>query len=60
MAIQRDDTDERQARLDWMIDEFRAAQKRQLVQRGIALRNRTQAIQQAMASSGRLPRDETD
>ena len=30
MVIDRDDSEERQARLDWMIDEFRKAQARRL------------------------------
>jgi hypothetical protein len=30
MNIDREDCDERQARLDWMIDEFRKAQSRRL------------------------------
>ena len=33
MSIDRDDSDERQAKLDWMINEFRAAQTRRLVKR---------------------------
>jgi hypothetical protein len=31
MSIDRDDCDERQARLDWMIEEFRQAQTRRLI-----------------------------
>ena len=31
MSIDRDDCNERQARLDWMIDEFRKAQTRRLM-----------------------------
>jgi hypothetical protein len=31
MSIDREDCDQRQARLDWMIDEFRKAQSRRLV-----------------------------
>ena len=49
MAIDRDDSDERQVRLDLMIEEFRAAQQRQLVKRGIALVKRAEAARQAMA-----------
>jgi hypothetical protein len=30
MSIDREDCDERQVRLDWMIDEFRQAQSRRL------------------------------
>jgi hypothetical protein len=33
MSIDRDDCDERQARLDWMINEFRTAQTRRLMKR---------------------------
>ena len=42
MAIQRDDTDERQARLDAMIEQIRA-EKRALLARGIALWRQTEA-----------------
>jgi hypothetical protein len=48
MAIDRSDHDERQARIDAMIEEFRAAQQRRLVKRGIVLWNRLEAAQQAM------------
>ena len=48
MAIDRKKSDERQARLDAMIEEFRAAQQRRLVKRGIALWNRAEAAQRAM------------
>ncbi len=37
IAIQRDATEERQARLDALIEELRAAEKRQLLKRGILL-----------------------
>ncbi len=51
MAIDRNDTDERQARLDTMIEEFRAAQQRQLVKReigaGEACRGRTAGVWRA-------------
>jgi len=46
MAIDRNDSDERQARLDAMIAEFRAAQQRRLVKAGKILWNRTEAAQQ--------------
>ena len=45
MAIQRDATDQRQARLDALIDELRAAEKRQLLKRGILLWTRAEAEQ---------------
>lgn len=54
MAIDRNDTDERQARLDLMIEEFRAAQQRRLVKQGIVLRNRAEAAQ-AMAYAAPPP-----
>ena len=45
MAIDRD---ARQARIDALIELFRAAQQRRLVKRGIALWKRAEATQQAM------------
>ena len=48
MAIDRNDRDERQARIDALIEEFRAARQRRLVRQGIALWNRAEAEQQAM------------
>ena len=48
MAIDRDDRDERQARIDALIEQFRAAQQRRLVKRGIALWRRAEAAPQAM------------
>jgi hypothetical protein len=47
MAIDRNDGEERQTRIGAMLDEFRAAQKQRLVNRGIALRNRTEAARRA-------------
>jgi hypothetical protein len=47
MPIDRNDTEARQARLDKMIEEFRAAQQRRLVKAGIVLWNRTEAAHQA-------------
>ena len=55
MAIDRNDSDERQARLDVMIEEFRAAQQRQLVKRGILLVKRAEAARQAMACFAPTP-----
>ena len=57
MAIDRNDREERQARLDAMIEEFRAAQQRRLVKEGIARWNRTEAAEQAMACVRPAPRD---
>jgi hypothetical protein len=57
MAIDRNDSDERQARLDAMIAEFRAAQQRRLVKAGKVLWNRTEAAQQAMACVEPAPPD---
>jgi len=57
VAIDRNDNEERQARLDAMIEEFRTAQQRRLVKTGIALWNRTESAQQAMACVKPVPRD---
>jgi hypothetical protein len=42
MAIERNDLEERQARLDMMIAELRAAEQRRLVKVGSALWRRTE------------------
>jgi len=47
MAIERGDADERQARIDMMIGEFRAAQQRRLLKRGIGLWKRAEAMELA-------------
>lgn len=57
MAIDRNTGEERQARVDAMIEEIRAAQQRLLVKRGIALWNRAEAAQQAMACLAPAPPD---
>ena len=57
MAIDRNDTEERQARLDAMIEEFRAAQQRRLVKAEMARWNRIEAAQRAMACLKPAPRD---
>ena len=54
MAIQRDATEERQARLDALIEELRAAEKRQLLKRGILLWNRAEG-QKDIAPDGAIP-----
>ena len=51
MAIDRNDADERQVRLDEMIEEFRTARQQRLVKQGIALWKRAEAAQETM----RLP-----
>lgn len=55
MAIEGNATDERQARLDRMIAEFRTAQQRRLVRRGVALWNRTEAALGRAAAEIELP-----
>ena len=57
MAIDRNDTEERQARLDAMIEEFRVAQQRRVVRADIAHHKRTEAAQEAMACVKAAPRD---
>jgi hypothetical protein len=51
------DSEDRQARLDAMIEEFRAAQQRRLVKAELALWSRTEAAQQATASVKPAPPD---
>ena len=48
MTIDRNDPAERQARLDAMLAEFRAAQQRRLVKLGIARWSKAAAAQQAL------------
>ena len=57
MAIDRNHNEERRARLDAMIEEFRAAQQRQLVQRGIVLWTRAEAALQARTYIAPAPAD---
>jgi len=57
MNSDRNDSEERQARLDAMVEEFEAARRRRLVKIGIALWNHTEARQQAMASVAPAPPD---
>ena len=47
MAIEQDDAEERRLRIDTMIDEFRAARQRRLLQQGIALWKRAEAAELA-------------
>ena len=42
MAIQRDQKDEREKRIDILTEQFRAAEKRALLKRGIELWTRTE------------------
>jgi len=48
MAIQRDNTDERESRLNILIEQFRTAEKTALLKRGIALWTHAEA-QRGMA-----------
>ena len=48
MAIERGDHDERQARIDALVEELRATEQRRLVERRIAHWNRAEAAQRAM------------
>ncbi len=56
MAIDRNDSEERQARLDWMMEEFRTAKQRRAVKPAVVFRNRT-AAPEAMACAKPAPRD---
>ena len=60
MAIDRNDTEELQARLDAMLDEFRAAQQRRAGRADIAHRKRIETAQQAMACVAAAPRDKVN
>ena len=44
MAIQRNNTDEREARLTMLIERFQDTEKRALLKRGIALWTRTERL----------------
>ena len=55
-----DDSEKRQARLDAMLEEFQAARQRRLVKTGIALWNRTEARQQAMACVAPAPHEKVN
>jgi len=51
MAIEQDNLEERQARLDAMIAEFRAAQRRRLVKVGKASWRRTEETQRSPSAA---------
>jgi hypothetical protein len=55
MAIERDDIDERRARIDGMVAEFRAAQQRRLVKQGIVLWKRAEMEQHLAALATPVP-----
>jgi hypothetical protein len=56
----REDTDTREARLEAMLDEFRAAQQRRLVEREIKLWNRTCAAHRATVVAAPPPPEKLD
>ena len=55
MANRRETVEERQTRLDAMIDEFRAARQRRLVKQGIALWNRSEKMYRSGPSLKKPP-----
>jgi hypothetical protein len=55
MAIERNDIDERQTRIDAMIERFRDAQRRRLVTRSIALWRRAEAARAMACVQPRIP-----
>ena len=55
MAIDRRDSEERCARIEAMMEQFRAAKRRRIVKRGIALWNRAEAAHQATMCAGPPP-----
>jgi hypothetical protein len=54
MAIERNDIEERPARINRMVAEFRAAQQRRMEKHGIALSNPTR-MEQRIQSPAPLP-----
>ena len=57
MAIDRNDPGERQRRINAMLEEFRAAQQRRLVKRGVSFWNRIEAAHQATMLPEPVPPD---
>ena len=57
MAIERNESEDRQARLDAMIEEFRAARQRRLVKAELVHWNREATDKRAMACVKAVPRD---
>ena len=55
MPIEQCDIDERQQRVDRMVEEFRAARQRRLVRQGKALWRRTEAEHRAIGVEAELP-----
>ena len=55
MVNERHPTDEREARIDKMMDEFRTARERRLAKLGIALWNRAEMEQRLIAFEAPLP-----
>lgn len=55
MPIERFDLEERQARIEKMMQEFRAARQRRLVKQGMSLWNRIEAEQRHLAIQPRPP-----
>jgi hypothetical protein len=55
MSSELDHLTAQQARVDRMIDEFRAARQRRLVKQGIALWNRTEQAYRNEAAKGEPP-----
>jgi hypothetical protein len=58
VAIERNDSEERQARLDAMIEEFRAARQRHLVKAELVQWNQAATDKRAMACVKAVPRDQ--
>lgn len=56
MAVDRNDVDEQQARLDRIIADFRAVRQRLRVKQGIALWNRTEEALGGVAQAEPPPR----
>ncbi len=59
MTIDRNDVEERETRIQAMIDEFQGARQRRLVKQGIALWNRTEQERQPAVAQASLPPTDT-
>jgi hypothetical protein len=55
MSIDRRDTDERNARIELMMEQYSAAERRRMIRRGIALWNRAEELLQAKTYAPVLP-----
>ena len=55
MSIDRRDTEEREARIELMMEQYGAAQRRRAIKRGLALWKRAEDLLQERAHAATLP-----